>query len=99
MSQDFYGKNKWVKTRKLHHCWGCGGVIPPGDEAHYQSGVYEGDFSDFYMHAECYEDWQNNCNGGEEIGYGDMDACQTVKDRIAAYIKSIAVEPIGEEQS
>ena len=30
MSQDFYGKNKWVKTRKHHHCWGCGGSIPPG---------------------------------------------------------------------
>ena len=67
MSQDFYGKNKWVKTRKHHHCWGCGGSIPPGERAHYQSGVYEGDFGDFYMHEECWQDWKDNCSG-EEIG-------------------------------
>ena len=44
MSQDFYGKNKWVKTRKHHICLGCGGSIPTGESAHYQSGVYEGNF-------------------------------------------------------
>ncbi len=86
MSQDFYGKNKWVKTRKHHICFGCGGSIPPGESAHYQSGVYEGDFGDFYMHEECYNDW--NDNGGEEIMCGDIDACQAVRDRINAYIES-----------
>jgi hypothetical protein len=86
MSQDFYGKSKWVKTRKHHHCWGCGGSIPPGENAHYNSGVYDGDFGDFYMHEECYQDWQDNCQAGDDIGYGDIDACQAVRDRIKAYI-------------
>ena len=88
MSQDFYGKNKWVKTRKHHHCWGCGGSIPPGERAHYQSGVYEGDFGDSYMHEECWQDWKDNCQADDGIGYGDIDACQAVRDRINLYIES-----------
>jgi hypothetical protein len=86
VKQDFFGKNKWVKTRKHHICFGCNGSIPPGEQAHYSSGVYEGDFGDQYMHEECYEDWENS--GSEEIGCGDIDACVAVRDRIRAYIES-----------
>ncbi len=46
--------NKIVKCRKSHPCDWCGEGIKTGEEAHYRTGVYDGDFYHGYLHDECH---------------------------------------------
>jgi hypothetical protein len=63
MSQDFNGKEKWVRTRKNHLCDMCGGPIPSQWEAHYYAGVYEGDFYAGWQHRQC---WESFIDSGDQ---------------------------------
>lgn len=46
-------KDKIVKTKKKHQCFGCLGIIPIGAEAKYQVWTYEGDFCHGYICSIC----------------------------------------------
>ena len=47
--------NKTVKCRKNHKCGWCGDQIDYDDQAHYRSGIYDGEFFSEYMHPECWD--------------------------------------------
>ncbi len=48
-------KDKSVKTRKPHRCWGCRGEIIAGSVAQYQVTVDSGEFLTAYYCAVCIE--------------------------------------------
>lgn len=53
-------KDKTVKTKKDHQCFGCLQKIPEGAKAKYQAWIYEGDFCHGYICQVCeivLEDW------------------------------------------
>lgn len=47
--------DKTVRCRKEHHCAWCGETIAKGEEAHYFSGVYEGEITSGHEHMECHD--------------------------------------------
>lgn len=51
---DFHNR-KIVKTRKPHKCEGCFEEVPVGTEITNCTGVYEGDFYNYYMCDPCLE--------------------------------------------
>jgi hypothetical protein len=46
-------KNKYVKTRKPHRCWGCGQKFESGRTMKYVVNVDSGDFSSGYWCLAC----------------------------------------------
>lgn len=64
--------NKDVKCRKVHRCVWCGEQINVGDNAHYRSGIYEGEFFSDYWHPECHEAMMRS-DFGYENEFNPMD--------------------------
>lgn len=46
-------KEKWIKCRKRHTCYGCGKIIHINENAHVQTGVYENSIYNIYMCEFC----------------------------------------------
>lgn len=67
---DALGKTGKVKTRKEHKCEFCGDDIPKGNSAYFVSGIYSGEFINYYWclrckdfidnHEECFNSIQEN---------------------------------------
>jgi len=49
----FWESKKIKKTRKLHRCAYCGGIIPIGSSCNNEVGTYEGDFDNYYLDERC----------------------------------------------
>ncbi|PID03622.1 hypothetical protein CSV67_02985 [Sporosarcina sp. P2] len=49
----FNNHRKVNKTRKDHRCLGCQDLIPKGEKAINNSGVFEGDFYNYYLCSPC----------------------------------------------
>lgn len=81
---DFYNERKVKKTRKDHKCFGCREKLPKGSMAFYISGVYEGDFSFYYLCIPCKE-WidQNPGQDGDFWGEGDIGNIRRQEEREA----------------
>ena len=58
--------SKQVKCRKKHRCDWCGEVIEASYEAHYRTGIHDGEFFTEYMHPECWD-----ALGKSDLGYDD----------------------------
>ena len=78
-----FGEGKWIVGRVRHRCEWCSGPIPKG-ESHYQSkGMYDGEWQNWRMHAECQADYDLNYGGGEFFP-GDG----TMPERVVAIIEA-----------
>lgn len=65
-------QDKTVKTRKPHHCWGCGDAISVGDKALYRVQVDDG-FSHSYWCIPCNNfPWPRDWMDGDGISQGEM---------------------------
>ena len=54
-------------VRKAHRCYWCPEPIPEATGAVRVVGVWDGNFSVFYVHPECDEAWQRDpCNDEDE---------------------------------
>ena len=63
-----FGDFKHVKTRKEHQCVFCGRTIPKGTKARNFSGLWEGDWQNWYTCGFCEREVENEyANTGEEI--------------------------------
>ena len=63
--------------KKPHRCFWCAEKVKAGESSVRYSGVYEGDFSSFHFHPECWEasiQWQkeNSPHYGELPDEGSM---------------------------
>ena len=65
--------------RKPHNCEWCGEIINIGEPAIRVAGVWDGDFGSYYLHHECYEPLQNECERGD--GYFDAYEGERGKNR------------------
>ncbi len=70
------GGGKWVKGRKQHRCEYCLGPIPTGEHHYNYRGLYGGEWQNWRMHSECFDDYDINGDGAFMPGDG------TVPDRI-----------------
>ena len=50
-----FGETRTVVGRKDHRCIWCGGPIPKGESHNHFSGMWEGEWQNWRMHHECYE--------------------------------------------
>jgi len=55
-----FGSGVWRKARKRHRCSGCLGPILIGETYYRYVGNYEGEFQNWAMHEECFEDYDTN---------------------------------------
>jgi hypothetical protein len=51
-----FGDTIWPVARKDHRCVWCGESIQKGNKHAHFSGKWDGEFQDWRMHRECYED-------------------------------------------
>jgi hypothetical protein len=58
-----FGDYRRPVGRKEHSCGYCGWRIPVGEKHVQYVGVYDGEFQDWRMHNECFDDFNNS---GEE---------------------------------
>jgi len=49
----FWESKKIKKTRKIHRCAYCGGIISVGSSCNNEVGTYEGDFDNYYLDKRC----------------------------------------------
>ena len=52
---DFWNSKIIKKSRKLHKCQMCRGLISIGDNCHNEVGVFNGDFNNYYLCNRCYD--------------------------------------------
>ena len=57
-----FGEGKWVKARKDCRCEWCGQAIKIGDRVYSYKGMWDGEWQNWRMHPECYEDHTINCD-------------------------------------
>ena len=55
-----FGNYKYVKTRKIHHCVYCNRAIPIGTMARNFSGIWEGDWQNWYTCGFCEKEVEPN---------------------------------------
>lgn len=63
-------ESKKVKTRKPHICQGCGRQLQKGDTAQVDKLADGGEIWRFYHCDDCWEWWQKECNGCDELKAG-----------------------------
>ncbi len=51
-----FGEATHPKAAKEHRCIWCGEAIPKGERHAHYVGKWQGEFQDWRMHSECYED-------------------------------------------
>lgn len=56
MSYDFFNR-KSVVGRKEHQCEHCARKIETGETHFYCAGKFDGDFTDYREHPECFDAW------------------------------------------
>jgi hypothetical protein len=66
-----FGEGKTLKTRKSHRCEWCYERIVAGETCYRYKGMYDGDWQNWYMHPECYEDFRNS--GDDEFTPGSAE--------------------------
>lgn len=67
-------KNKIVKTRKHHVCWGCGKVFPPKTEMQFITQLEDGYFMDSYWCRTCQVVRKETCERDDSIYRGELRA-------------------------
>jgi hypothetical protein len=67
-----YIKDKSVKTRKEHDCWGCMKIFPKGTIMNRQTNSNDGIIESIYWCESC-EKLLSTLEPFEEIGYGDFN--------------------------
>lgn len=88
-------KDKIVKIRKHHSCWGCGREFPAGSTLRKVVTVDAGDFAHTYWCAVCNEMWEQRPMWLQEEGIGegelfsnDPELWNEIADKVAAGITS-----------
>lgn len=56
---------------KQHSCWWCGRQIEKGEKHYHYSGMWQGDWQDWRMHNECYEQYEKEDDYGEGFALGE----------------------------
>lgn len=64
-----FGESKRVVGIKKHRCEYCYGPIPKGESHLNYRGMYAGEWQNWRMHDECYEDF--HVNGDDEFMPGE----------------------------
>lgn len=67
-------REKLVKTRKDHICFGCGRLFPAGTNMSFNVTAEDGVANNFYLCDTCQDvvaDWAREEGGHTEFGYGD----------------------------
>jgi len=72
-----FGDGKWVVGHKRHRCDACMGPIPAGESHYNYRGMYGGDWQNWRMHKECFDDYVREQD--EEFTMGSFE----MPDRIA----------------
>ncbi len=60
-----FGGDKVVIGRKRHRCGYCWSPIVKGEAHHNYRGMYDGEWQNWRMHVECFDDYAEN-------GYGEF---------------------------
>jgi len=68
----FWESKKIKKTRKLHRCAYCSGIIPIGSKCNNEVGTYEGDFDNYYLCERCLV-FMDLYSDKSEIELGNLD--------------------------
>lgn len=63
---------KRVKTRKEHHCFGCGRKFEAGSTLTMNKSVDDGEFSQTYWCQTCQTYWDKHMENGDEISFGEL---------------------------
>lgn len=63
-----FGDTVWRKAAKVHRCQWCGQDIGKGDKHAYFAGKWDGEWQNWRMHSECYDDAATN----KELSEGFM---------------------------
>lgn len=65
--------NRIVKTRKIHHCWGCAREFPAGTRLNLVETVECGDFYRTYWCSVCKKVWNDEDYDSDfGVSYGDI---------------------------
>lgn len=80
----FYNEKFIKKSRKVHYCEACGGVIPPGSSCVNAVGIsYEGDFFSIYLHESCLNIYNSEWRLSESDSFpfcSTFEGCQYWKE-------------------
>ena len=81
-------RSKDVKTRKAHHCWGCGREFPAGSQLEANVCVDDGKASTSYWCPVCIAiiggDWEEDGYGQGEIRDGDSKRWEEMRVKLEA---------------
>lgn len=66
-------------ARKPHKCEYCLGPIPKGEKHYHYSGMFDGEWQNWRMHAECYTDYVDNDVYGDGFAPGDGQMPERVR--------------------
>lgn len=85
-SMSDFGEGKWIVGLKKHRCEYCFGPIPKGEKHFNYRGIYSGDWQNWRMHEECFEDHsrEDEC----EFTPGDFP----MPDRVKELIKTLRAQ-------
>ena len=65
-----FGTNTLRVSRKDRRCEWCGEGIPAEEKHQHYVGKFEGEFQDWRMHVECWDNYQTNCDPDGFSPYG-----------------------------
>jgi hypothetical protein len=74
-----FGELFHPKARKQHRCEFCLGPIPKGEVHCQYKGIWEGDWQNWRMHDECYEDYTLNWDWQDGFMPGDGEMPERIK--------------------
>jgi hypothetical protein len=80
---------KVVKTRKEHQCLTCDSTIPKGIKAHYCSGIYDGEFYNYYMSEFCKHIFEIDENIDTSDGISSGDTQENVEHSLGIWINKV----------
>lgn len=76
-----FGDGEWHVGRKDHRCEWCGQSIPKGETFFHYKGIFEGEWQNWRMHNECFEDYQINSDVNEGFSPFDNERPATVEQQ------------------
>ena len=80
---------KVVKTRKDHQCLTCGSKIPKGLKVHYCSGVYDGEFYNYYMCEFCKHIFEIDENIDISDGISSCDTQENIEYSLGIWVNKV----------
>lgn len=80
---------KIVKTRKDHKCLTCDSIIPKGIKAHYCSGIYDGEFYNYYRCEFCNKIYEIDKNIDTSDGISSCDTQENIEYSLGIWINWI----------